>query len=155
MFIRYSGSTTTTVEDGNGDGFIVVVIDTSANPTSEITRLISGPVIEEPVVSETIIVDVTCGDGSTLAAAIADCFASVDFSLLIPDSLSKGPSHFDEDISVTSVDDDSPDLTIGNVNRAGDTLVLFTDINITAATGGLAAWSFSGDVLMLIDEADY
>ena len=82
-----TGSTTTTVEDGNGDGFIVVVIDTSANPTSEITRLISGPVIEEPVVSETIIVDVTCGDGSTLAAAIADCFASVDFSLLIPESL--------------------------------------------------------------------
>ena len=87
--------------------------------------------------------------------AIADCFASVDFSLLVPDSLSKGPSHFDENISVRSEDDNSPDLVIRNVNRADDTLVLFTDINIDAATDDLAAWSFSGGILLLIDEDDY
>ena len=135
---------TTTVKDNNGDGFIVVVIDTSENPTSEIIIALS----EE-------IVDVTCGDGSTLAVAIADCFASVDFSLLVPDSLSNGPSRFDEDIGVKSVDDGDPDLAVRNVNRAGDTLVLFTDIDIIPAIDGLAAWSFSGAVLLLIDEKNY
>ncbi|MCH8090483.1 MAG: prepilin-type N-terminal cleavage/methylation domain-containing protein [Chloroflexi bacterium] len=111
---------------------------------------------EEPVLSETIIVDVTCGDGRTLAAAaIADCFTSVDFSLLVPDTLSNGPSHSDDDISVQSLDDGFPDLEVRDVNRAGDTLVLFTDTDIDAATGGLAAWSFSGGILLLIDEDDY
>ena len=96
------------------------------------------------------------GDGSTLAvAAIADCFARVDFSLLIPDSISSGPSHFDEGISVKSIDDGSPDLEIRDVNRAGDTLVLFTDTNINAEIDGLAAWSFSGGILLLIDEKNY
>ncbi|MCH9036111.1 MAG: prepilin-type N-terminal cleavage/methylation domain-containing protein [Chloroflexi bacterium] len=139
-----TGSPTKTVKDVNGDGFIVVVIDTSANPTNEIT-----------LANSENFVDVTCGDGTTLAVAITDCFASVDFSLLVPDSLSSGPSHFDEDISIKSVDDGSPDLGVRDVNRAGDTLFLFTDININAATDGLAAWSFSGGILLLIDEDDY
>ena len=112
-------------------------------------------IAEEPVVSETFILDVTCGDGTTLAAAIADCFASVDFSLLVPDTLSNGPSHSDDDISVKSLDDGFPDLEVRDVNRAGDTLFLFTDINIDAATDGLAAWSFNNGVLLLIDEFDY
>ena len=125
-FDAATGSPTKTVEDVNGDGFIVVVIDTSADPTSEIN-----------LANSENLVDVTCGDGLTLAAAIADCFARVDFSLLVPDSLSNGPSHSDDDISVKSVDDDSPDLEVRDVNRAGDTLVLFTDININAEIDGL------------------
>ena len=52
-----TGSPTTTVEDLNGDGFIIVVIDTNTN--FEITTLI----VEE-------IADVICGDGTgTLATA--------------------------------------------------------------------------------------
>ena len=79
----------------------------------------------------------------------------MEFSLLIPDTLSKGPSHFDADIGVKSVDDGDPDLAVSNVNRAGDTLALFTDTNINAEIDGLAAWSFSGGVLLLIDEKHY
>ena len=60
-----------------------------------------------------------------------------------------------EGISVKRFDDGSPDLEVRDVNRAGDTLVLFTDININAEIDGLAAWSFSGGILLLIDEDDY
>ena len=46
------------------------------------------------------------------------------------------------------------DLTVTDVNRADNILVLHTDADIIPADF-LAAWSFSGTVLLMIDESDY
>ncbi|MEE9247526.1 MAG: hypothetical protein V3U79_02365 [Dehalococcoidia bacterium] len=72
----------------------------------------------------------------------------------MPDSLSKEPGHSHQSVVVTSVDDSSANLSISKVNGFGDTLELYTDTDITTADG-LAVWSFSEVVLLLIGEADY
>ena len=125
------------------DGVIVMLIDTVAdNPASFSTISAEFTVV-------------TCGNGSeSITLALADCFGSVDFSLLVPDSLSSEPNHSDDFIGVTSNDSIVADLTVRDVNRPGDTLLLYTDTNITTGNG-LAAWSFNDVVLLLIDESDY
>ncbi|MCH8087460.1 MAG: prepilin-type N-terminal cleavage/methylation domain-containing protein [Chloroflexi bacterium] len=138
-FDAVPGSPATTVEDTDGDGIIVVVIDTTATDKDEVP---ASP-------------DVTCGSpNSTLADALAQCFRSINFSLLVPDTISTEPGHSDERVVVTSADDSSADLSVSKVNRFGETLELYTDTDITTADG-LAVWSFSGVVLLLIGEADY
>lgn len=138
-FDAVSGSPVTTVEDTDGDGAIVVVIDTTATDNAEVP---ASP-------------DVTCGSPtSTLADALAQCFRSINFSLLVPDTISTEPGHSDESVVITSTDDSSADLSVTKVNRFGETLELCTDTDITTADG-LAVWSFSGVVLLLIGEADY
>ena len=131
----------TTISDSDNDGIIVLVILTS-NPES------GANVPGSP--------EVTCGSSSTsLAVALADCFGSVDFSLLVPDTLSSEPNHSDETVAIAfSTDDTIPSLTVNDVNRAGDTLELYTDTTIVTGAGP-AAWSFNGTVLLLIDESDY
>ena len=128
----------TAITDADGDGTIVVHID-----ETDVTNPSETP--GSP--------DVTCA-GTTIALAVAACFGDVDFSQLVPDPLTSEPSHSDEFITVTSADDATPDLTVADVNRAGDTLELFTDTSI-ATSDLLAAWSFNDVVLLLIDRADY
>ncbi|MCH7996647.1 MAG: prepilin-type N-terminal cleavage/methylation domain-containing protein [Chloroflexi bacterium] len=131
----------TTISDSDNDGIIVLVILTNAADGG--ANVPASP-------------DVTCGSsGTTITAALAECFGDVDFSLLVPDSLSSEPNHSDEAIAVAfSTSASVPSLTVNDVNRAGDTLELYTDTNITTGDG-LAAWSFNETVLLLIDESDY
>ena len=133
---------TTTISATNG--IIVMVID-SAGAGNDGSNF------------DALSVDVTC-TGSSVADAVAACFGDVDFSQLVPDPLTSEPSHSDDDIAVTSDGTNVADLTINDVNRAGDTLELHTDANIVNTEGssdGLAAWSFNDVVLLLIDESDY
>ena len=131
----------TTISDSDNDGTIVLVIKTSSFDNSA-----SVPASPE----------VTCGSsGATLQEALDECFGSVDFSLLVPDTLSSEPNHSDETVAIAfSTDDTIPSLTVNDVNRAGDTLELYTDTTIVTGAGP-AAWSFNGTVLLLIDESDY
>ena len=123
-----------------GSGTIVLVILTSAADGS--ANVPGSP-------------DVTCGNSDTnLSDALAECFGSVNFSLLVPDPLTSAPNHSDETIAIAfSTNNTIPSLSVGTVNRAGDTLELYTDTTIPA--GNLAVWSFNETVLLLIDEADY
>ena len=144
-FDAESGSATKIVEDtlGSEDGIILVKIDTA---------------VSSSVTFDGISADVTCGNGSssTVAQAVAECFNTVDFAQLVPDPLTSEPNHAAEFLTVTAsaADDDVADLTIIDVNRAGDTLVLHTDADI-AESDLLAIWSFSEVVLLLINEIDY
>ncbi|MCH8087496.1 MAG: hypothetical protein IIC81_06545, partial [Chloroflexi bacterium] len=128
---------------------IVVVIDnTTVNNTFDFATLVTLASTDETD-------GIFLCEGSSTALAVAACFGSVDFSLLVPDTLSSEPNHSDETIAVAfSTDDTIPSLTVNDVNRAGDTLELYTDTNITTGDG-LAAWSFNDVILLLIDESDY
>ena len=74
-----------------GSGFIVMVIDdVDQSDNSEVASL-------DP--------DVVCTFGTAqtsanLADALAECFASVDFSLLVPDPLTSAPNHADDFIGI-------------------------------------------------------
>ncbi len=126
---------TTTISAANG--VIVMFID-------------SGE--DDPPSFDSIDPTVFCGNGfnDDIEEALADYFGSVRFSSLVPDPLTSEPNHGDEFIGVTSVG-----LTVRNVNRAGDTLLLFTDTPFTVEDEFLAAWSFNDVVLLLIDEDNY
>ena len=126
------------------DGVIVMLIDTET----------SDPASFSTISAE--FTTVTCGNGSTdgITDALANCFGDVDFALLVP-FLSSEPNHSDDFIGVTSNGSNVADLTVRDVNRAGDILLLYTDFTFTVEDEFLAAWSFNGTVLLLIDESDY
>ncbi|MCH8087811.1 MAG: prepilin-type N-terminal cleavage/methylation domain-containing protein [Chloroflexi bacterium] len=124
------------------DGVIVMLIDTG-EPNPESFSFLAPTAV-------------TCGNGSTdgITDALANCFGDVDFALLVP-FLSSEPNHSDDFIGITSNGSIVADLTVRDVNRAGDILLLYTDFTFTVEDEFLAAWSFNETVLLLIDEADY
>ena len=120
-FSTDSGSVPSTlVADSDGDGMIKVKVDSSATDTGQFSGLVE---------------DVLCGDGTgTIADALDECFASIDFSAPVPDFMSTDPAHAGESITITD-GGDGADLTITSINRHGDGLEFHTDDDIDARDG--------------------
>ena len=135
-------SSATVAVDGDGDGFIDIIVDSIAGDTA------SGVTPSS---------DVTCEETSSLAAALAICFGEITFSDLVPDFLTSPPQHDGELIfasggasstSGTGVADNdiaTPELTIANCNLAGDTCRFYLTEYTEDLTAALQVWNVNSN----------
>ncbi len=131
--ITGSTSPTKSLLDTNTDAIIKVKVNTSAtDPTGF------------PADSA---VDVVCGSSSsTVAAALDQCFGSLDFAgKLVPTYVKSAPKHSTDLVTATAdTDGATADLTITGGDSSKDTIQLYLDANIVAGDT-LNVWNVDKD----------